>query len=90
MYLKFIFPTLLIILFSCSTRESEKLSPEEKYIVDTMYSNRFTKTKLMADSLCTLKSDSFFSIAIDSIKKARIDEIELLTGNKEVFNVITE
>jgi len=78
------------IYFSCSNQEAGKLSAEEKYILDTMYSNNLSKVRTLADSLCVMKRDSFYQIASDSIKKARIEEIELLTGNKEVFNIIEQ
>ena len=77
---------IVTLLVSCFQGDSDKLSIEEKYTLDTIYANSLSNFRIMGDSLCNMQKDSFYKMAVDSIKKERIAEIELLTGIKESLN----
>lgn len=78
------FSSLSIFLIgSCSGNKSE-LSGEERYAVDTLYSNRVSLYRSEADSLCKIYNGVNYGRIRDSIKNETLKEIELLL-NKKIF-----
>ncbi len=72
--------TLLLVLSAVTagcTEESQELSAEEKYAVDTIFNRQINSYHNYLDSMCKAQRDSFYKIAVDSIKKERIAEIEM-------------
>jgi hypothetical protein len=78
-------PKLLIILIlggaamTGCTEESRELTAEEKYAVDTIFNRQINGYHNFLDSLCKAQRDSLYDVAVDSIKKERIAEIEMFT-----------
>ena len=73
---------LYILILSCTaltgcTDESQDLTAEEKYAVDTMFNRQINGYHNFLDSLCKAQHDSLYKLAVDSIKKERIAEIEM-------------
>ena len=72
--------TLMIVIAlstAACTDESKELSAEEKYAVDTIFNRQINSYHNYLDSVCKAQRDSFYRIAVDSIKKERIAEIEM-------------
>lgn len=57
--------------------ESNQLSPEEKFTVDTLYSHSLSAWRASVDSLCNAQKDSIYQSAVDSILKERRSEIDM-------------
>jgi hypothetical protein len=73
---------LQIVIMSCAlltgcTEESQELTAEEKYAVDTIFNRQINGYHNFLDSLCKAQHDSLYKVAVDSIKKERIAEIEM-------------
>jgi hypothetical protein len=73
---------LQILIMSCvlltgCTEESQELTAEEKYAVDTIFNRQINGYHNFLDSLCKAQHDSLYKVAVDSIKKERIAEIEM-------------
>jgi hypothetical protein len=68
---------ILIFLIGCGPEE-KGLSPEEKRFVDSLYSNQLVTIRQELDSICKIHQDTIFKLAVDSIKKVRLKEIEEL------------
>jgi len=81
--------SFFLILLSCS-KDSGRLTPEEKYTLDTLYANNLSSLRATADSLCLVLKDSIYKAAVDSIINDRLEEIELLTGSKEGLQIPEE
>lgn len=64
------------VLTGC-TEESRELTAEEKYAVDTIFNRQINGYHNFLDSLCKAQHDSLYDVAVDSIKKDRIAEIEM-------------
>ncbi|MFZ1749322.1 MAG: hypothetical protein WAU01_03990 [Saprospiraceae bacterium] len=62
---------------ACSPHK-DPLSAEEKFAVDTIYNNQLSDWRRHLDSICVAQKDSLFVHAVDSIKKERMEEIEML------------
>lgn len=84
-----LFCFLVFFLYSC-TGDSERLTSEERYSLDTTYANNLSQLRIKADSLCNVLKDSMYKAAVDSVISDRLEEIELLTGSKEGLNIPTE
>ncbi len=63
--------------WACSN-DSSALSAEEKYAVDTIYNRKIISWRTELDSFCKHQSDTLFFMAVDSLKKERLAEIEML------------
>ena len=81
--------SFFLMLLSCS-KDSGRLTPEEKYTLDTLYANNLSYLRVKADSLCMELKDSIYKAAVDSIINDRLEEIELLTGSKEGLQIPEE
>ncbi|MBK8670837.1 MAG: hypothetical protein IPN89_15815 [Saprospiraceae bacterium] len=79
MNLKYILLTITTscIMISCGT-DGDSLSPEEKYTADTIYSQQLNDWRKKLDSICSHQKDTLFVKAVDSLKKERMAEIEML------------
>jgi hypothetical protein len=78
MSFKYLFIAILpLSILACGDGDNS-LSPEEKIVVDSLYNAYVAKESKILDSLCTIKKDTIFIHAVDSIKKVRISEIEQL------------
>jgi len=80
-YISFLVLLIFIHGASCISKGKE-LSAEEKYVVDTMYSNRISQYRMDADSLCKVYTSTHFENVRDSIKDETMIEIELLLNQK--------
>lgn len=77
----FIWFLFLITLNSCA-RDPDDLSLEERYAVDTIYSNRFERFRSETDSMCQVIRDSVYNHVLDSLKTDYLREIEMMLENK--------
>lgn len=66
-----------IFLCSCGT-DADQMSPEEKYTVDTLFSNQLNNYRRQLDSICSADKDTLFVQTVDSLKKEGMKEIEML------------
>lgn len=81
-----IFSILLFLILSACTSADDTLNATERYMADTLYNARLATYKAEADSLCRIWQDSIFDASVDSILNERLDEIELLTGSRELLH----
>ena len=72
---------VLLLLWSCQS-EPKGLSSEERYVVDTMYSNRVAAFRVEADSLCKVFHSQNYDRVRDSLQLETLKEIELLLNKK--------
>lgn len=70
-----------LTLSSCGWNNKE-LTAEEKYAVDTIYNRQMHTLRAETDSICTLMKDTFYTQAVDSLKKEYLKEIELMLNTK--------
>lgn len=71
------------MMFLCSCGwNSKDLSAEEKYAVDTIYNRQIHVLRAESDSICNIMKDTFYTQAVDSLKKEYLKEIELLLNTK--------
>ncbi len=80
-YITFLVLLMSIHWASCTTKGKE-LTAEEKYVVDTMYSNRVSQYRMEADSLCKIYTSTHFENVRDSLQDETMIEIELLLNKK--------
>ena len=66
-----------VFLLSCGT-ESNELSAEERYAVDTIFSRQFNDWRKEEDSLCVVSSDTMYARMVDSLTADYMKEIEYL------------
>jgi len=74
---------ILGILFLSCGPSSNQLSSEQKYTLDTMYSNGLGNIRSYADSLCLARQDSLYLAAVDSLREEYIINIEHYLGKDE-------
>jgi len=67
---------LSIFLFSCEKEENKKVTPEERFIIDTTSTNEVYKFRKQWEEQCKMKMDSMVRFAIDSLKNATIKKID--------------
>jgi hypothetical protein len=72
---------LVMLLTSCGWN-SKDLTTEEKYAVDTIYNKQILTLRAESDSLCSIMRDTFYTQAVDSLKKEYLKEIELMLNTK--------
>lgn len=72
----FLIPVLLGFI-SCGS-ETNSLTPEEKYTVDTLYNNQLNRWRVSVDSICKSIQDTTYRRMVDSLKEERMEEIEML------------
>jgi hypothetical protein len=66
----------MVALAGCAN-ESKELTAEEKYAVDTIFNRQINGYHNFLDSMCKARRDSLYQLAVDSIKRERIAEIEM-------------
>lgn len=66
----------LWVLFLTSCQDSEQISPEQRYIADTLYARELTTLRLKGDSLCKIYRDSFYQKAVDSLQDVYLEELD--------------
>ena len=64
-------------MLSCGT-DSNELSAEERYAVDTIFSQQFQDWSKEADSLCIISNDTMYARMVDSLTLDYMKEIEYL------------
>lgn len=64
----------LLGVFGC--QDEKQISPEQRYIADTLYSRQLNQLRLEGDSLCKLYQDSFYQQAIDSLQDVYLEELD--------------
>lgn len=74
---------ILSMLFLSCGPSSNQLTTEQKYTLDTMYSNGLGSIRLHADSLCLARQDSLYLAAVDSLREEYIINIEHYLGRDE-------
>lgn len=67
---------LLLCLFYMSCQDGEQISPEQRYVADTLYSRELTQLRLQGDSLCKIYRDSFYQKAVDSLQDVYLEELD--------------
>ena len=67
---------LLLSMWCVSCQDGEQISPEQRYIADTLYSRELTQLRLQGDSLCKIYRDSFYQKAVDSLQDVYLDELD--------------
>jgi hypothetical protein len=80
-FLIYIFMGLVMLFTSCDWNAKD-LTNEEKYAVDTIYNRQIHALRAESDSLCSIMKDTFYTQAVDSLKKEYLKEIELLLNTK--------
>lgn len=63
-----------LAFFSC--QDEKQITPEQRYIADTLYNSQLTRLRLEADSLCQVYQDSFYRQAIDSLEDVYLEELD--------------
>jgi hypothetical protein len=72
---------LIMMNASCDKSERTTLTPEEKELVDSLYSKQVPFARKQADSICDATYQVIFERAADSIKLTYIEEIkQILEG----------
>ena len=66
----------LWVLFLTSCQDSDQISPEQRYIADTLYARQLTSLRLQGDSLCKIYRDSFYQKAVDSLQDVYLEELD--------------
>ena len=64
----------VIGLFGC--QDEKLITPEQRFVADTLYSNQLNALRLQGDSLCKLYQDSFYQQAIDSLQDLYLEELD--------------
>lgn len=72
----------LCFFFTSCVPESETLTPPERQIVDTLYSYEVKDLRLLLDSTCTAQKDSLIKVAVDSIMKLRMEEMQKILNRE--------
>ena len=65
-----------LFMISCEKQENKKITPEERYIIDTTSTNEVYKLRRVWENECKTKMDSMVRFAIDSLKTATIKKID--------------
>jgi hypothetical protein len=68
---------IMLGLIGCGSGDVS-LTPEEKIVVDSLYTSYSGREGKVLDSICAIEKDTVIKRAIDSITKVRIKEIEQL------------
>ena len=66
--------TLCMVFAGC--QDEKQITPEQRYIADTLYSGQLSRLRLKGDSLCKLYQDSFYRQAIDSLQDVYLEELD--------------
>ncbi len=66
---------LLGLLMGSCNHTPNKISAEERYMIDTMSENMLLKNKFLWDLSCNKKQDSLVAISVDSLMKATVIKI---------------
>jgi len=75
---------LIMLHVSCSEHERTILTPDEREILDSLYSKRVPYARKQADSICDATYQVIFDHAADSIKLRYIQEIrQIVEGEGE-------
>jgi len=70
---------LVFTLFGqCKDEAPKRLDSKTVYMIDTMMARHFKNLNVELDSICVSQQDSLVAIAMDSIKKVRLREIEAI------------
>jgi len=75
---------MIMLHFTSCGLDSEQLTPEEKNTVDTLYTNQLNEWRNRIDSICNVDKDSIFVWVVDSLKKERMEEIDMLLMKNHV------
>jgi len=67
-----------LLLFTSCGLDGDQLTPEEKNTVDTLYINQLNTWRNKVDSICNADKDTILVQVVDSLKKERMEEIEML------------
>lgn len=66
-----------VVVFGLLGCQDEKqITPEQRFVADTLYSNQLNALRLQGDSLCKLYQDSFYQQAIDSLQDVYLEELD--------------
>jgi len=65
-----------LLMISCEKEENKKITPEERFIIDTTSTNEVYKLRKVWENECKMKMDSMVRFAIDSLKTATIKKID--------------
>ena len=68
------FVVFLIGFYSCN--DPETITPEQRYMADTLYANQLDILRLQGDSLCKIYKDTFYQRAVDSLQDEYLENIE--------------
>ncbi|MBC7885781.1 MAG: hypothetical protein H7X99_09915 [Saprospiraceae bacterium] len=77
-YMRIMWLVLGVHFMTSCNSDADQLTPEEKYAVDTIYNKQVNALRSTLDSICQAQKDTLFVMAADSIKKERMEEIEML------------
>jgi hypothetical protein len=67
---------ILIFVGLMSCQDGEQLTPEQRYIVDTLYARQLNTLRLKGDSICRTQKDSMYQMAVDSLQDVYLEEFE--------------
>jgi hypothetical protein len=69
-----IFVFFFISFYSCT--DTETITPEQRYMADTLYANQLDVLRLQGDSLCNIYKDAFYQKAVDSLQDEYLENFE--------------
>ncbi len=76
---QFLWMSIFLMMFiSCDSDDPNQLTPEERYTVDTIYNNTLTPFRASLDSTCTAQKDTLYKMAVDSLQKEALADIEMM------------
>ena len=83
-FCRYCFSLVVLLCFTQSAclDETPILSKDDKKLVDSLYSEQRKILLLELDSICTTTFDARVAVAVDSIMKKRLKEIENLKSRK--------
>ncbi len=68
---------ILILIFASSCTENvNKITADERLMIDTMSANKVAKLKLIWDEDCMRKKDSMVHFAVDSLTRITLEKID--------------
>ncbi len=77
-FIRVIFFAIMFSLFASCGFNTEELTSEEKYAVDTIFNNQLNNYRNYLDSTCLANKDTLYSRTVDSLKQEGMKEIEML------------
>lgn len=69
-------------MISCGDDEPIKLNRTDQQLIDSLFFAQKDSIIKLTDSLCDLQYEAILSVAIDSVKKVRREEIEFILGKR--------